>query len=208
MGITNEQIEETIIQIAGNEALPLYKILKGKENVNEFEIANKLKLTINQIRNTLYKFDNKGLLESKRKKDRKKGWYIYFWTLDQEKLNNLVIKIKQDRLKFIERKLTEEQHSEFYVCKNNCIRMDSQQALDSDYVCHECGQVLELEDSSKIHSRLKKEIGSLKIELEKTEKKVEVKKKLEETPKKEVKKKNIVKKESVKKESKKVSKKK
>ena len=165
MKILNSQIEDTVSLIAGKEALPIYNSLKGKENVNEFDLVEKLELNINKIRNILYKLDNHGLLTSKRKKDRRKGWYIYFWTLDSDKLNRLVIKIKQDRLRFLQKKLTEEQNDEFYVCDTSRLRFNTEQALDYGYMCPDCGQVMELEDSTKIHNRIKKEINSLTKEI-------------------------------------------
>ena len=78
MKITQSNIESTIQEIAGKEGIAVYKLLKNKENVNEFSIAEKLDMTINQIRNLIYKFEKYNLIGSTRKKDRKKGWYIYF----------------------------------------------------------------------------------------------------------------------------------
>ena len=84
MKIQQKDMEDMIVEISGKEALPVYKLLKGKDNVNEFIIANKLKISINQIRNILYKFEQYNLVSSSRKKDRKKGWYIYFFTFNQK----------------------------------------------------------------------------------------------------------------------------
>ena len=45
----------------------------SNKHVNEFIIAKKLDLTINQTRNVLYKLADEGLVSSIRKKDKKKG---------------------------------------------------------------------------------------------------------------------------------------
>jgi len=165
MKVLEKHMEQSIQQVAGKEALPIYNALKGKENVNEFTLVEELEMNINQIRNILYKLDNHGLLESKRKKDRKKGWYIYFWTLKNDKLKQLVIKLKKDRLNFLERKLNEEQENDFYICPNNCMRVDANQALEQGYMCEECGQLLEHEDSQKLQNRIKREIKEIEEEL-------------------------------------------
>ena len=47
-------------------------LLYGKANVNEFLIAKKLNVTINQARNILYKLGDEGLVSFIRKKDKKK----------------------------------------------------------------------------------------------------------------------------------------
>jgi transcription initiation factor TFIIE subunit alpha len=163
--ITQKQIEETVETIAGSGALPIYKLLKGKIDVNEFDLVEKLNLPINQIRNSLYKFDNKGLLASKRKKDRKKGWYIYFWTLDMDKLKRLALSLREDRINFLQSKLDELNADEFYVCEHGCSRMDTHDALDSGYICPVCGGMLGLEDSKKVINKIKREINLRKKEL-------------------------------------------
>src|SRR3989338_3564282 len=79
-------LNEYISIVAGGGADKIVAILFKKKNVNEFLIAKKLSLTINQTRNILYKLADHGLVTFVRKKDKKKGgWYIYFWTLETGK---------------------------------------------------------------------------------------------------------------------------
>ena len=72
-------------RIASKSAEDLIEILYDKENVNEFKIAEKLKKNINEVRNILYKLSSFNVISSTRKKDKRKGWYTYFWTLNVEK---------------------------------------------------------------------------------------------------------------------------
>src|SRR3989344_9542204 len=84
--ILKRLLKKILKDLAGAKAEKLVDILYGKKNVNEFIIAKKLNLTINQARNVLYKLGDEGLVKFIRKKDSKKGgWYIYFWTLETEK---------------------------------------------------------------------------------------------------------------------------
>jgi len=68
--------------VAGKNTSPIVDLLFDKKNVNEFLIAKKLGLTINQTRNMLYKLSDEGLVSFVRKKDKKKGWYTYFWKIE------------------------------------------------------------------------------------------------------------------------------
>jgi len=68
--------------VAGEQAVKIVDLLYDKKDINEFLIAKKLGITINQTRNLLYKLSHLGILSSIRKKDKRKGWYIYFWTFD------------------------------------------------------------------------------------------------------------------------------
>lgn len=72
-------LREYISIVAGSGADKILAILFNKKNVNEFLIAKKLNMTINQTRNILYKLADGGLVHFMRKKDLKSGgWYTYF----------------------------------------------------------------------------------------------------------------------------------
>ena len=77
---------DLVIEIAGPEVVALVELLYGKENVSEFKLADKLELTVNQARNMLYKLHSHNLVSFIRKKDKRKGWYIYYWTLDLRRM--------------------------------------------------------------------------------------------------------------------------
>src|SRR3989338_5700405 len=79
-------LKEIVSSVVGQTGNSIVDLLYGKKNVNEFIIAKKLNVTINQARNVLYKLADEGLVSFVRKKDRKKGgWYTYFWTLNTGK---------------------------------------------------------------------------------------------------------------------------
>ncbi|VVB83256.1 Transcription factor E [uncultured archaeon] len=75
-------LTEIVVSIAGKQAEEIVKLLDGEKYVNEFIIAKKLNLTINQTRNILYKISDEGLVSFIRKKDKRKGWYTYFWKIE------------------------------------------------------------------------------------------------------------------------------
>ncbi|HLC58476.1 MAG TPA: hypothetical protein VJI68_01310 [Candidatus Nanoarchaeia archaeon] len=158
---TEDQIKETLLEIGGEFSYELYKILKGKENVDEFDIAEKIKISINQLRNLIYKFEQYNLISSTRKKDRKKGWYIYFFTLNQRQVEDMVKKIKSDKIKKLEKQLERETNFQFYRCPNKCIRIPTENAMENNFLCVECGSLLEHEDQEKIVSKIKRSIKDL-----------------------------------------------
>lgn len=165
MKITQKHIEEIIEEIGGKEGIAVYRTLKNRQNVNEFDIANKLKLTINQIRNIIYKFEKYNLLNSARKKDRKKGWYIYFFTFNNNEAEKLVIKLKQDKIKRLENLLSMESKQEFYVCPNQCMRVTLESAMENNFMCMECNSLLQPEKKERNIKRIESEIKQLKEEL-------------------------------------------
>ncbi len=169
MKVTQKQIEDMIVSIASKEALPVYKVLKDKENVNEFLIAEKLKISINQLRNIFYAMDSYNLLNSTRKKDRKKGWYIYFWTFNKEQAAKVVVQLKRDQMKKLQVQLDREKQHQFYICTNDRTRATIENAMENSFLCGECGNLLMPDDNGKSIKRISKEIEEIHTEVMKIE---------------------------------------
>ena len=71
--LTTTEIDDLVVNFAGEDVLPLVTLLKGKENVSEFVIADRLNVTVNQVRNMLYRLHKSNLVTFTRKKDKKKA---------------------------------------------------------------------------------------------------------------------------------------
>ena len=177
--MTDRLLDELMIELIGEDSLKLIKLIKSRFNVSEFLIAEKLKISINQVRNILYRLQNYNLVTFTRKKDKKKGWYIYYWTFNLKRARELLLESKKNKLERFSKRLDRELHNSFYVCPNSCIRMDEDTAMSYEYKCQECGTILAKEDNSKIIDQIKKEIVILKDELKQKEtKRKKVKKKV------------------------------
>ncbi len=206
-------LKDIISEIGGKPAAELAEILYGKESVNEFLIAKKMKLTINQVRNILYKLSNFNLVTFTRKKEKKKGWYTYFWTLDIEKtLEFLKDKINK-KIQDLQNQLKNRKEKSFYNCQNCNIEVNEETALLNNFTCQECGEVYHLSESDKEIRRIKTAITKLENErnqvLEELEKEREkqLKKAAKKQEKEKAKKKKTRKKTSKKKTTKKKTKK-
>lgn len=151
--------------IAGKPAEDLVDLLDTKKYVNEFIIAKKLDLTINQTRNVLYKISDHGLVSSIRKKDKKKGWYTYFWKIEVLKalefLRNSLIKRRES----YEHQLKSRETKRFYVCDRCHIELSEENAMLYDFTCNECGDLLALKDNTKLVNEIRKNIDRLNKEL-------------------------------------------
>ncbi|MBD3361327.1 hypothetical protein GF358_00890 [Candidatus Woesearchaeota archaeon] len=167
MKLTKKEIDDIICQVAGEDVLPLVQALKNKKNVSEFKLAESINKEINLTRNMLYRLYDHNLVSFNRKKDKKKGWYIYYWTFNASKVKDVIRNIKKKRLDTLKERLQREKSSQFYTCKHNCIRLDFEQSTDFEFKCPECGELLNLEDNTKKKKDLEKEIEKLKKELKK-----------------------------------------
>lgn len=167
MRLTDMLIEELVSNLAGPDTIELVRNLMYKENISEFILADELKLSVNQIRNMLYRLMNHNLVYSTRKKDRQKGWYIYYWTFNIKHARTLVTTNKRKRLHELKARLNEEtQEGSFFICPDHqFIRMSIEEALENQYRCTECGKIMQEKESSSDISRIKQEIEKIEAQL-------------------------------------------
>ena len=155
-------LQDIISMLAGKNAVPIVEILYSKGHVNEFVIAKKLNMTINQTRNILYKLSDEGLVSFIRKKDLKKGgWYTYSWTLNTGKglakmKNYLVLEIDKKKSHFADRS-----NKRYYYSKGADLEYSEEEALENSFICPETGEVLELRNNEEIITHIKLEISKL-----------------------------------------------
>ncbi len=163
-------LKDIVGSILGPQGVPIVDLLYEKKNVNEFLIAKKLKLTINQTRNMLYRLSDEGLVSFIRKKDAKKGgWYTYFWTLSLEKsLTKFREKITKEVTE-LENATQTKRTVRFFVCQTCGSEMTEEQALLHDYHCTECGELMHPKDSSAEIQEIQVKLGKLREILAKIE---------------------------------------
>lgn len=158
-------LKEIIVSIAGKSAEEIVDLLDSKKYVNEFVIAKKLNLTINQTRNILYKISDQGLVSFIRKKDKRKGWYTYFWKIEIMKslefLRNTILK-KMEQINY---QIKSRETKEFYNCELCNIEFNEETALIYDFVCKECGNIVTRKDNGQVIREYNKDLDKLKREL-------------------------------------------
>ena len=113
----------------------------------------------------LYRLYDSNLVSFTRKKDKKKGWYIYYWTFDTKRIKYLSRSLKKKRLASLKERLEREKQGQFYACENQCIRLDFDQAMNFEFKCPECGKLISEEDNEEMMAAIKKEIKELEKEL-------------------------------------------
>jgi transcription initiation factor TFIIE subunit alpha len=179
-------LREIVVLAVGKQAEEIADLLNSKKHQNEFNIAKKMGITINQTRNILYKLSDFGLVSSERKKDKKKGWYTYFWKFEIMKclefLQNFLLENKEEIKKEIEIR----RKNNYYVCESCNLEYNEDEALLMDFTCDECGELFKIKDNSKLIRELNKRLEKIderleliNIEIEKEQKKLDKKKVIE-----------------------------
>lgn len=165
MKITGKVVDEVVAEVAGPDVVPLVRILSDKSNVSEFKLADSMKAEINITRNMLYRLYDHNLVSFSRKKDKKKGWYIYYWTFNKNRVRDLLITLRKKKIEKLQERLQREKTTQFYVSKEAGIRLDFEKAHDFNFKCPETGQLMEVEDNSQRIAELERELAQSEVEL-------------------------------------------
>ncbi len=158
-------LKEVVIIVVGKSSEQIAELLDTEKHVNEFTIAKKMDLTINQVRNVLYKLADQGLVSSVREKDKKKGWYTYFWKIEILKSLEFLKAIMEKQVSQIVYQKNSREAKQFYVCERCNLEFNEENALLKNFTCNECGGVFSLKDNSKILKELNKRLEKLNKEL-------------------------------------------
>ena len=158
-------LEEFLRKIATDDSVKVFRDLYNQKNVSEFKLAEDLRLNINNIRNILYSLHAHNLVYSIRKKDKEKGWYIYYWTFNMSYAKELLLKRKNERLNELRRRLTEHENKSFFKCPDNHTRAKLEEAMEHDFKCFDCGKLLVEENKERAIAEIKDEISLIEKDI-------------------------------------------
>lgn len=82
--LSASNVRQMLIELGGENALAIIRNFQGNRSDEEF--AKKLKIKISDVRATLNKLHNEGLVNYIREKDSETGWYSYSWSLNYERM--------------------------------------------------------------------------------------------------------------------------
>jgi transcription initiation factor TFIIE subunit alpha len=143
------------------DGLKVVSALRVRSNYSEFDLAKDLDLNIKHLRKILYALFQKNLVFWRRKKDRKKGWYIYYWTFKDDYVPFKYNELLNHKIEQLKKRLLNEENNDFLICPNFCVRVDYNNAIDIDFQCPECGSVLSEQDNSRTITNLRAKITEL-----------------------------------------------
>jgi len=147
--LTPKKVDEVFLDVLGEEGMPLIRAMRKKDNLSEFRLATLLKLDVKRVRNLLYKLSNHNLVGFTRKKDKEKGWYIYYWSLLTDQIKYQYVRSKKEQLARLKDRLDREGREHFFFCPQKC------------------GEIVSLEAGKEHLPAIKKKIEEIEKELKK-----------------------------------------
>ncbi|MBI2145430.1 hypothetical protein HYU18_03860 [Candidatus Woesearchaeota archaeon] len=150
-----------LAEFLGPEFVEVINELRLKSDYSEFKLAEAVKKDVNETRNLLYRLHDASLATFIKKKDHKIGWYIYYWTFQDDKVVEFLLSEKKAKLDGLKERVSRQGNSKFYSCVNKCLSVDFDRAFEMSFHCPECGSLLEQENNLGKVTGWEKEIGEL-----------------------------------------------
>ena len=139
--LSEARTRQLLIDCGGEHALDIMKAFTRE--LSDDDLAKKLKIKISDVRATLNRLHNLGVVQYNRYKDAETGWFSYFWSLNMEKTRNWV-----DEQLEKESAPGDISSSEYYFCRKCGSESVYEFASASDYSfrCPLCNRALEFVD--------------------------------------------------------------
>jgi transcription initiation factor TFIIE subunit alpha len=141
--LADSTVRQNLIGIGGENALAIVRSFLG--NQSDEELAKKLKIKISDVRATLNKLHNEGLVNYIREKDSETGWYSYSWSLNHQR-------IEKWATNQLSRLIVQGSSEDFYFCPSCGASSiaNFEAAAGTEFRCERCNRLLEFIDEKKM----------------------------------------------------------
>ncbi len=136
-------VRQNLIDMGGENSLAIVRNFYG--NHSDEDIAKKLKIKISDVRATLNKLHNEGLVNYIREKDSETGWYSYSWSLNHDRMERWA---GNQTTRFG----GQTGDGEYYYCPScgESTITNFEAAASSNFKCGGCERLLEFIDEKKM----------------------------------------------------------
>jgi len=167
----SSRAEELIISLAkdlvGDDAAELLKFLLRKRiEMTDDDISKELNIKVNEIRKKLYLLAEQGFITYRKTRDKDSGLFIYYWKVNIDQINDLLINRKRLVLEKLKTRYEQEKEASYYYCSQDNILYSFDEALENEFKCPKCGSPLDYYDSEKTRAFLNYKISQLENEIE------------------------------------------
>jgi len=131
-------VRQMLIEVGGESALEIVRNFYGSHS--DEELSKNLSLRISDVRATLNRLHNEGLVKYARMKDTETGWYSYLWTLNKEKIVEWVARFTTKAVSG-----NGKEGVDHYFCPTCGLAsiIEFPQAHDCEFKCQKCNKPLE-----------------------------------------------------------------
>ncbi|MCE4628342.1 MAG: hypothetical protein F7C34_04250 [Desulfurococcales archaeon] len=145
----------------------------AKNGISDEELAQKFGYSQSEIRRILHILYDNGLAKFRRGRHPQHGATRYYWYIDLNQVNRVLLARKKEVLERLKRRLRYEEENEFYYCPSDTRtppkRYTFDEAFNLGFECPETGEPMELFDNTEYKEILRREIERLEEEIRRDE---------------------------------------
>lgn len=153
-----QRMFEIVRELVSEDATQVVEFVYHHPGASEFDISEGIGYQVSQIRSILYELKSKNLIDYDRRKDKEKGWYLYYWRVLPQNFETVYGNEKRKSLEKFKERLENEEQSIYYLCPNICKRLPFEEALEHNFMCPVCGTLMNEENKTKKIELLKRNI--------------------------------------------------
>jgi transcription initiation factor TFIIE subunit alpha len=147
-------------ELLGEGGVEVASMIFDKEATDE-EISNETGIRINTVRKVLYRLYDNRLASYRRIRDKKTGWFIYYWKMEITKAPEVMRNLESRYLSHLQEILEYEKSNMFFSCENECKKYVFEAASDLNFTCPDCGKSLNFSENRKIIEKLENQIRNI-----------------------------------------------
>ncbi|MCE4609432.1 MAG: transcription factor [Desulfurococcales archaeon] len=158
------------------KALTIFKALLASSEdsgLSDEDISLKMGYKQSDVRRILRTFYMYKLARYRRGKHPETGATRFYWYIDVNLLNSVLLWRKKAVLEKLKYRLQYEEENYFYRCPRDKTRYTFEEAYNYEFICPKCGSVLEEEDNTEIKKILSEYIKRLEEEIIEDERKIQ-----------------------------------
>jgi len=166
--IIDDEAFVNIVRLVGGEtAARAARLLIKRPGLDDEALSEKLGIDVKELRKTLHKLNDLGLVAYEVHKDKNTGRRIFKWRVQQEQAIGYAKTQMRRVYERLKARLEHEKNHQIYWCNNDgCRKYTFEEALDLLFKCPTCKNSLQLHDNAKLIEALEKKIAEIEKYLE------------------------------------------
>ncbi len=159
--LDDPEIQEYLLQAAGDDGLDVFKYILENEPVTGEEIQEAFEdRKPSAVRKSLYALMQEHALEYHKDTD-SKGWETFTWATDLPEIKLIHLRRWREEAKDITKMIRILEDHEYYVCPKGHQDIMFEDALDLEFKCPECDQPMSPIDETDRINELKERLDAL-----------------------------------------------
>ncbi len=158
-------IFEFLEELLGEGGVEVASTIYDNEFTDE-EISKETGIRVNTVRKVLYRLYDNRLASYRRTRDKKTGWFIYYWRMDLNKASEIMQNLEREYLQKLLQRLEDERSNMFFRCDNGCDKVAFDIASEYHFKCPGCSGTLSYFDNGTIIQDLEEQVKRLQASME------------------------------------------